>query len=72
MPHKFKVGEIVALRASVRHNVPGGNYEVIRQLPRDEDREFQYRIKSAIEAHERVAREGELSKVASGKEGIEL
>jgi hypothetical protein len=40
----------------------GGLYEVIRQLPRDVDGEFRYRIKGANEPHERVAREGDLTK----------
>ena len=66
MPHKFKIGEIVTVRRAVLRNVPGGVYEVIRQLPRDDDGEFRYRIKSANEPHERVAREGELTKAISG------
>jgi hypothetical protein len=56
MHHRFKVGEIVMLRPAVSRNVPGGVYEVISQLPRDDDGEFRYRIKSASELHERVAR----------------
>ena len=60
--HKFKVGEIVSMKPAFSRNVPGGTYEVIRQLPRDDDREFRYRIKSANEPHERVAREGELTR----------
>jgi hypothetical protein len=58
--HKFHVGEIVRLKPA--RNVPGGFYEIIRLLPRDDDGEYQYRIKSANELHERIAREGELSK----------
>jgi hypothetical protein len=65
VPHKFKIGEVVALRSSIHGNVPDGIYEVTRQLPRDDDREFRYRIKSATEPHERVAREGELTKIAN-------
>jgi hypothetical protein len=61
MPHKFHVGEGVILRPAIRRNVPGGVYEVTKQLPPD-GREFEYRIKSANEEHERVAREGELTK----------
>jgi hypothetical protein len=48
MSHKFHVGESVILRLAMSGNVPGGV--------------FQYRIKSANEEHERVAREGELTK----------
>jgi hypothetical protein len=61
MMHKFHVGESVILRPAISRNVPGGVYEVTKQLPHD-GREFEYRIKSANEEHERVAREGELTK----------
>jgi hypothetical protein len=61
MPHIFHVGESVILRSAIGRNVPGGVYEVTKQLPHD-GREFEYRIKSANEEHERVAREGELTK----------
>ena len=44
--HKFQVGEIVNLRPIVSRNVPGGAYEVTKQLPHS-GREFEYRIKSA-------------------------
>ena len=49
------------LKLAISRNVPGGVYEVTKQLPHD-GREFEYRIKSANEEHERVAREGELTK----------
>jgi hypothetical protein len=42
-------------------NVPGGSYEVIEQLP-DRNGEFQYRVKSVNEPHERVVGERELHK----------
>ena len=57
--HKFHVGEIVNFRPG--RNVPGGAYEVTKQLPHN-GREFEYRIKSPSEEHERVAGEGELIK----------
>jgi len=59
--HKFHVSEIVSLRPVVSRNVPGGAYEVTKQLPHN-GREFEYRIKSASEEHERVALESELTK----------
>ena len=34
MPHKFHVGESVILRPEISRNVPGGVYEVTKQLPR--------------------------------------
>jgi hypothetical protein len=57
-PHKFKIGDIVAFTAT--RFVPSGVFEVIKQLPGDGEHE--YRIKSAYEKHERVARESELTK----------
>ena len=57
--HKFNVGDIVALNPAVSRNVPGGVFEVTKQLPGT--REPEYRIKSANEPHERVAVESELS-----------
>jgi hypothetical protein len=59
--HKFKIGEIVTIRAAFRRIVPGGVYEVTKQLPHN-GHEFEYRIKSVNEPHERVARESELTK----------
>ena len=61
-PHKFKVGEIVALAPVFGRKVSGGVYVVIKHVPGN-DGEYAYRIKSANEAHERVARESELTKV---------
>ena len=59
--HKFKIGDTVMLRPAVSRNVPGGIYEVTKQLPHN-GREFEYRIKSAGEEHERVAGESELTR----------
>jgi hypothetical protein len=56
--YKFKIKDIVTVRQSIR--VPGGVYEVVKQLPGSGEPE--YRIKSANEPHQRVARESELSK----------
>jgi hypothetical protein len=58
--HKFKVGDVVALKPAVSRNASGGIYEVVRQLP--SDGECEYRIKSASEPHERVVQESELTK----------
>ena len=57
--HKFQVGEIVHL--SPARNVPGGPYEVIKQLP-EHGGELEYRIKNMSEPHERVVPESELRK----------
>jgi hypothetical protein len=59
--HKFHVGEIVQLSPSTIRNVPGGSYTVAKQLPASSG-EFEYRIKSMNEPHERVVRESNLRK----------
>jgi hypothetical protein len=59
--HKFHVGESVTLATAISRNVPGGIYQVTKQLPHN-GREFEYHIKSANEDHQRVVRESELTK----------
>jgi hypothetical protein len=59
--HKFGIGETVMVKPAISRNIPGGAYEVTKQLPHN-GREFEYRIKSANEEHERVAGESELIK----------
>jgi hypothetical protein len=59
--HKFHVGEIVHLSPVITRNLPGGSYEVVKQLPTCGG-DFEYRIKSMNEPHARVARESELRK----------
>lgn len=59
--HKFKVGESVHFAAGLQHTPKArGYYEVVRLLPSD-TRDYQYRIKSETDGHERVVRESELS-----------
>jgi len=60
--HKFHVGHLVQLIPSISRNVPGGSFEIIKKLP-ERDGEFEYRIKSMSEPHERVARESKLTGV---------
>ncbi len=43
---KFQVGETVYVMRAISRNVPGGAYEVTKQLPHN-GREFEYRVKSA-------------------------
>ena len=57
--HKFHVGQLVQLTPTISRNVPGGSYEITKKLP-ERSGEFEYRIKSMNEPHERVARESEL------------
>jgi hypothetical protein len=57
MPH-IKIGDTVLL-TSVNRNVPGGLYDVTKP---NNGHEFEYRIKSASEEHEQIARESELTR----------
>ena len=62
MSHIFRAGQMVRLARAIRNrNAAEGSYEVVRQLPYGEG-EFQYRIKSAREQHERVVKESELER----------
>ena len=59
MPTKFNVGDTVILKLSIYQNISGGVCVVTKVLP-DRNGEREYRIKSAGEKYERVARESEL------------
>jgi hypothetical protein len=63
--HKFKVGQSVRFDPNMwyyRNTVPG-SYEVRMQLP-ERNGEFEYRVKSSNEAHERVATESLIRRAA--------
>jgi hypothetical protein len=62
--HKFEVGQSVRFEPNTwyyRNTVPG-SYEVRKQLQRND--EFEYRVKSSNEAHERVATESQIRRAA--------
>jgi hypothetical protein len=60
--HKFNVGQTVFFTgAMMGRATAGGGYRVVRLLPSDGG-DFQYRIKSAAEAYERVAKESQLER----------
>ena len=59
--HKFRVGQIVQLLRSSSRNLPGGVFKITKQLPESAG-EYEYRVKSINEPHERVVRESELEK----------
>ncbi|MFZ2140616.1 MAG: hypothetical protein WAV78_27445 [Xanthobacteraceae bacterium] len=59
---KFRIGQLVQLVPAISRNVPRDSYEVTKKLPESRG-EFEYRIKSMSEPHERVARESELQGV---------
>jgi hypothetical protein len=61
--HQFTVGQLVQFfpdRAE-QGSAARGLYEVTKQLPHN-GHEYEYRIKSAREEHERTARESQLSR----------
>jgi hypothetical protein len=60
--HKFQIGQTVFLTPFPIQKIPGGAYTVTKKLP-ERDGEFEYRVKSVNEPHERAVREGELSDV---------
>jgi hypothetical protein len=55
--YKFQIGQTVFLNQSLGAR---GAYIVTRKLP-ERDGELEYRVKSAHETYERVARESELT-----------
>jgi hypothetical protein len=59
--HKFKLHQSVFLQTnSLNRGAAPGLYEVTKQLP-ERDGQFEYRIKSSNEPHERAVRESEIS-----------
>ncbi len=59
--HKFKVGQVVAFQPGARDaNIPRGRYKIQRLLP-SETRDPQYRVKHAVDSHERVMAESQLT-----------
>ena len=61
--HRFKVGQAVNYTPELRSQVgSSGVYKITQLLPPDGD-ERHYRIKSANEPHERVAKETDLKRV---------
>jgi hypothetical protein len=63
----FRTGQVVRF-VQRRLNVARGRYEVVRQLPTSFG-ERQYRIKSALEQFERVAKEDEIEPVTYSRLG---
>jgi hypothetical protein len=62
--HKFKVGQTVNYTPRFIGTVRAGAIFKIRQLLPAEDDELQYRIRSASEPYERVAKESQLNRAA--------
>jgi hypothetical protein len=61
--HKFKIGQSVSLTSGpFDRRSANGLFKVTQLLP-FEGEDYQYRIKSANEPHERVAKESQLSRI---------
>ena len=59
--HRFRLGRSVILQSTTfNRDAARGAYEVTALLPEREG-QFEYRIKSRSEAHERVVKESDLS-----------
>jgi hypothetical protein len=62
--HKFKVGQSVSFMSGpFGRGGANGIYTVTQLLPPEGD-DYQYRIKTAHEPHERVAKESQLDRIA--------
>jgi hypothetical protein len=62
--HKFKVGQSVNFTSGpFGRGVTTSIYKVTQLLPPEGD-DYQYRIKSANEPHERVVKESQMNRVA--------
>jgi len=60
--HKFKIGQSVTYTSGPFGASASGVYQIMQLLPPEGD-DFQYKIKSAAEPHERVAKESQLDHV---------
>jgi hypothetical protein len=63
VPHKFNIGQIVELEPRLLRSSAPGSYEIRHLIPasdRDPGNPC-YRIKSAVEKHERVVPESDLT-----------
>ena len=60
--HKYKVGQSVRFTSNAMRRLgANGSFKIVNLLPSEGDHQ-QYRIKSASETHERVAKENELDR----------
>jgi hypothetical protein len=63
MTHRYAVGQRVSFEGSFGDPGASGSYEITRRVPIENDNKIVYRIKSPIEAFERVAEEYQLKAV---------
>lgn len=60
--YKFKVGQKVTIATQHREPKIGGTFTIVRTLP-DQHGSNQYRVKSAIDGHERVVMEVQINAI---------
>ena len=68
--HKFHLGQAVEYHVPRGIDAPRGAYIVTAKLP-ERDGEFEYRIRSAMEQHERMARESELRAIGDADDQLD-
>jgi hypothetical protein len=68
LAHKFEIGVIVGFRP-ISKWLPRESYEVVRQLPRGDDGNVQYRLKSLLSGQQRVAPEAQLQLRSGNQNG---
>ena len=61
MGHKYRIGQDVYYRPSIKHTAAPGTYKIVRTLPVEMEGRLLYRIKSGVETFERTADEIELT-----------
>ena len=60
--HKFRIGERLRFQATGLTSSQSGIYEVVALMPEERGAGYQYRLKSTVDSHERVALEDALSR----------
>ena len=61
MGYKYRIGQDVYYRPSIKHTAAPGIYKIVGTLPVESEGRLTYRIKSAAEKFERTADESELT-----------
>jgi hypothetical protein len=57
--HKYKAGETVTITPNRARATPRGRFKIVRPMPAEHGR-VQYRVRSAMDGHERVVLETDL------------
>ena len=61
MAHKYRIGQDVFYKPSIKYTAAPGIYTIIKTLPVESEDRLAYRIKSPAETFERTADENELT-----------